>query len=162
MIIAFSGHRPNKLQYLGGYDLSHANYNLLRKQIAEVLIEKRCTKVISGMALGIDQLAVQISLALEIPFIAAVPYLGQEKMWPMTSQEEYHALLKRAEEVVVVSGGSYAAFKMQNRNIWMCDNCDLLIAVWDGDSTGGTSNCVNYAKSIHKEILIINPKDFIL
>ncbi len=45
---------------------------------------------------------------------------------------------------------------MDKRNKWMVDNCDLLIAVWNGTS-GGTANCVNYAKSINKQIIIINP-----
>ena len=41
----------------------------------------------------------------------------------------------------------------------MVDNCDLLIALWDGKSKSGTTNCVNYAKNkLKKDILIINPK----
>ena len=46
--------------------------------------------------------------------------------------------------------------KMQTRNEWMVNHCDKLIAVWNG-SDGGTGNCVNYAKSINKEIIYINP-----
>ena len=48
---------------------------------------------------------------------------------------------------------------MQIRNQWMVDNCELLIAVFDGTS-GGTANCVNYAKSIRKNTVVINPNGY--
>jgi len=41
----------------------------------------------------------------------------------------------------------------------MVDNCDKLVAVWDG-TKGGTSHCVGYAKKQGKEIIRINPEDF--
>jgi uncharacterized phage-like protein YoqJ len=44
---------------------------------------------------------------------------------------------------------------MQIRNEWMVDRCDKLIAVWDG-SKGGTGNCVDYAKSVNKDIFRID------
>ncbi len=40
----------------------------------------------------------------------------------------------------------------------MVNNCDMLIAVWDG-SDGGTANCVKYAQSKGVDIRIINPKE---
>ena len=54
--------------------------------------------------------------------------------------------------------GGYAAWKMQKRNQFMVDHSNLLIAVWDG-SSGGTSNCVAYAKKIGLQIVLFNPKD---
>jgi len=47
---------------------------------------------------------------------------------------------------------------MNERNIWMVDNCDFLISVWDGTS-GGTKNCVDYAISKKKDIIRIDPKN---
>ena len=49
---------------------------------------------------------------------------------------------------------------MQERNEWMVNNCDVLIAVWDGTS-GGTANCVKYAESLQLDIRRINPKELI-
>lgn len=40
------------------------------------------------------------------------------------------------------------------RNKQMVDNCDILIAFWDGES-GGTKMTINYAKSIHVPVKII-------
>lgn len=154
MTVAFTGHRPDKL---GGYLVPNKIYNFVCSRIKETLIELRPSKIITGMALGVDQWAANIAIELSIPFIAAVPFDGQERAWPDHSQEFYHSLLKNAEEKIVISKGSYAAYKMQVRNKWMVDHCDILVAVWDG-SNGGTKNCVNYAESIGKKIVFINPK----
>jgi uncharacterized phage-like protein YoqJ len=45
---------------------------------------------------------------------------------------------------------------MQKRNEYMVDKCDKLLAVWNG-TTGGTHNCIKYAKSKGKEIILLNP-----
>jgi uncharacterized phage-like protein YoqJ len=154
MIVAFTGHRPDKL---GGYKLPNPTYQFVCQQIEQALKELQPEKVISGMALGVDQWAANIAHKLGIPFIAAVPFTGQEKAWPAPSQKTFNTLIKLASEVVIVSEGGYAAYKMQIRNEWMVDRCDKLIAIWDG-TPGGTGNCVKYAQSKNKEIFYINPR----
>jgi uncharacterized phage-like protein YoqJ len=154
MIVAFTGHRPDKL---GGYKLPNPTYLRVCQKIDTALKEIKPDKVITGMALGIDQWAASIAHKLGIPFLAAIPFEGQEKAWPEASQKTFRLLRKLASEEVIVSPGSYSVDKMQTRNIWMVDNCDKLIAVWDG-TKGGTGNCVEYAKSINKEIYYIDPR----
>jgi uncharacterized phage-like protein YoqJ len=153
MIGAFTGHRPDKL---GGYKLPNPTYVKVCKEIDWLLRELNPEKVISGMALGVDQWAANIARKLEIPFIAAIPFENQESKWPLRSQRAYHLLLKYASEKVIVSPGGYEVAKMQVRNRWMVDNSDFLIAVWDG-SKGGTANCVEYAETIGRKIYRIDP-----
>ncbi len=153
MIIAFTGHRPNKL---GGYNLPNPTYIHVCQQIDKHLREFKPEKIISGMALGVDQWAANIAIKLKIPFIAAVPFEGQEKKWPDSSQIIYQKLLSKAHDIVYTSESGYSSHKMQIRNMWMVDQCDLLIGIHDGTS-GGTANCIAYAKTVGKEILIINP-----
>jgi|SRR6185369_2948528 len=154
MIVAFTGHRPDKL---GGYKLPNDTYIKVCRDIDWLLKELNPEKVISGMALGVDQWAANIAYKLGIPFVAAIPFEGQELAWPEASQKTYRILRKLASEEVIVSPGGYSADKMQVRNIWMVDNCDSLIAVWDG-SKGGTGNCVEYAKSVDRKIYQIDPR----
>lgn len=154
MIIAFTGHRPDKL---GGYKLPNPTYIHVCRQIDKALKEFQPDECVSGMALGIDQWAANICVRLKIPFIAAIPFAGQEKMWPERSKRIYSVLLSKAASMVTISDGSYAPSKMQTRNEWMVDRCDKLIAVWDG-SAGGTGNCVKYAESIKKDIFYISPR----
>ncbi len=155
MIAAFTGHRPDKL---GGYNVPNPIYIHVCQQIEKALKELKPDKIISGMALGVDQWAAYIAHKLEIPFIAAIPFAGQESAWPQRSQTTYRHLLKLASEQVIVSPGKYNRQKMQIRNEWMCDRCDKLIAVYNGDTSGGTFNCVQYAIGAGKDIYYIDPK----
>lgn len=156
MIVAFTGHRPNKL---GGYELPNPTYIKVCQEIEKNLKKLKADKIVSGMALGVDQWAAFIACKLKIPFIAAVPFEGQEKKWPQKAQNIYIKLLNQASEIIIVSPGGYSVDKMQTRDEWMVDNCDKLIAVWDG-SKSGTGNCVSYAKSVKKaeDIIYINPR----
>lgn len=153
-VIAGTGHRPSSI---GGYSLPNPTYNFVCQQTEKILLKEKPDKVISGMALGFDMWLANIALRLSIPLVAAVPCIGQERLWNQQSQRAYNILLNKASEVNIVSEGNYTAQKMQIRNEWMVDNSNILIAVWNG-SSGGTSNCINYAKSKNKEIIFINPK----
>ena len=154
MIVAFSGHRPDEL---GGYQLPNPTYIHVCQETEKLLLELKPDKCISGMCIGYDQWAANICVKLGIPFTAAVPFEGQESIWPEASQKIFHVLLKKAADKVVVSEGGYTAAKMQVRNEWMVDHCDVLIAVYNGADSGGTFNCIQYAKSIDKKIIFIDP-----
>src|SRR5713101_7434394 len=147
--IAFTGHRPNKLS---GYKLPNPTYTYVCQQLEKTLLELKPDKAISGMALGVDQWAAHICVKLGIPFIAAVPCDNQDSRWPEASKKTYQLLLKKAAEIVVVSPGAYTHECMQKRNEWMVHHCDKLIGVWDG-SSGGTMNCINFARGIGREII---------
>lgn len=153
MTIAFTGHRPQKL---GGFIIPNPTYNHICSEIRAALIKFEPTEVISGMALGVDQWAAEIALDLGIPLCAALPFVGQEAVWPQVSQDHWRKLFLKATRTVVVSPGAYSARKMQKRDEWMVDNCDKLIAVWDG-SQSGTGNCVHYAKGKDVDIFYIKP-----
>lgn len=160
MIVAFAGHRPDKL---GGYKLPNPVYTQVCRQLEKTLKELGPTKAISGMALGVDQWAAMICVKLGIPFIAAVPFPGQESKWPESSQHTYKLLLKKADDIVIVSDAPFKASKLQKRNEWMVDQLadpeDRLVAVFDG-TDGGTCNCVKYAEKHDKQIIRIDPTNF--
>lgn len=154
MVMSLTGHRPHKLgnEYDGG-PISTA----LFKELQVLLAHYKPEKIISGMALGADQIWADAALKMGIPVIAAVPCDNQDKMWPSKSQEKYRKMLSHCAEVHIVCPGPYAGWKMQKRNEWMVDNSDILIAVYDG-STGGTANCVKYAEKYSREIIYITPE----
>lgn len=146
MIVCATGHRPNKL---GGYGLE---VKVRLEYLAFTWLDlHKPNKAISGMALGWDQAFAKAAIKLNIPLVAAIPFTGQEQAWPRSSQEEWKSIVDEAYEVVVVSSGGYATWKMQKRNEWMVDNSDLVLALWDG-SSGGTGNCVKYANKVSKPI----------
>ena len=148
MILGVTGHRPDKL---GGY----------KPEVTSKLVELaiHCLRdikpevVITGMALGWDQIIAASCFYLSLPFIAAVPFKGQEVMWPEQSRREYELLLAKAEYVEIVSPGGFSAAKMQVRNEWIVNRSGKILALWNG-TPGGTANCVRYAKQ--NKVPVIN------
>lgn len=157
--VAITGHRPNKLS--NDYDLKSPLIDKIHLSILDTLesIDKEMKIIpITGMALGIDTLYALIAIELDLPFIAAIPCLNQESKWIEKSKKVYREIINNPLCTIhYVTDGEYNHSCMQKRNEWMVDNCDQLIAVWDGTS-GGTANCVEYAKTTLKPIHRINPR----
>lgn len=141
MIICGTGHRPDKL---GGY--SDEVFYKLVGLAREAIQEQKAIGVISGMALGWDQALAHAAIVLRVPFVACIPFKGQERSWPNDSQARYNHLMEKAHRIIVACDGGYAAWKMQKRNELMVDNAQLVVALWNGTS-GGTGNCIRYANS---------------
>ena len=147
MIISFSGHRSQKI---GGFVLPNPTYISICKQTAAILQELKPEKCISGGALGYDQYSAFVCLKLGIPYDLAIPFEGFEKRWTEQSKRAFQALRNKAAKTVIIEKEfSIAAY--QRRNEFLVDNCDLLVACWNG-TPGGTANCVRYAESIGKPI----------
>lgn len=151
-VYAFTGHRPNKLN---GYQIPNPTFDKIYSAITELLIRDRPDEVISGMALGVDQWACDIAQDLHIPVTAAIPFIGQEAIWPEKSKAIYRTLLGLCTKQVIVSEGEYSARKLQVRNEWMVNHSTHLVAVWNGSTEGGTYNCIKYAQKVNKEIIFI-------
>lgn len=179
MIITFTGHRPDKL---GGYDFFSPLNNEIRKYFGNFLNKyiRNYTNIqfITGGAIGFDQMAFHIckilrddiytkeSIILEL----AVPFKKQYMMWNDVDKQRHFEHIKLADKVTEVDTLEkykcdkvpiewYHRDKMQLRNMYMVDNADLVIALWN-NSKGGTANCINYAKKLKKEVIIINPSIF--
>lgn len=158
MRIAVTGHRPNKLN--NEYNLNGPMSLWIKKKLYEVIEAEKPTQIISGMALGVDTIWALSAIEHKIPLLAAIPFEGQEKIWPQESKDLFNYILNHPETTkYIVSEGVYAPYKMQIRNKWMVDNCDVLVGVFDG-TAGGTKNCVTYANSVNKKTIIIDPKDY--
>lgn len=159
MHFALTGHRPNKLN--NEYSLDGVVSIQLFEQLQAIIDKHSPTHLISGMALGADMIWAILAIKNNLNLIAAIPFIGQESKWPQTSVDLYNEILAYPKCVKkIVCEGGYAVWKMQKRNEWMVDNCNMLVAVWDG-TDGGTANCVRYAKNKigdEKIIRIIPPK----
>lgn len=158
MIVSFTGHRSDKI---GGWNLPNPTYISICRQIEKILRDLKPSECISGMALGFDSYAANVCINIGIPFIAAIPFIGQEKAWPEKSQKTYNKLLSKAKEIVIVSDGGYSAAKMQIRNEYLVNNCNILVSCFRlGETSGGTFNCIQYAKKVNKQIIAVDPDMF--
>ena len=157
-----TGHRPEKLAF--GYDESHPDCIALKENLSDCvrrLIEWGYTTFISGMAQGSDIFFAEAVLSARqahkaIRLLAAVPYKGQERRWAPAYKRRYRSILRRADEVVVLSP-HYQQGCFMHRNRFMVDNSSLLIAVYTGQG-GGTGNTISYAASKDLSILWFNPQ----
>jgi len=165
MKICITGHRPAGMPPQYGYDIHNAAWEKLRKAFRDVLLflaEKHGPVTIyTGMALGVDQAFAEIVLRLRdagcgVFCSAAVPCYNQEGKWPVENRELYHKILARCDTVDYVTKERYTPTCMEDRNRWMVDRSDLVIAVWNG-RRGGTKNCVDYARANGRKILRICP-----
>lgn len=173
--VCFTGHRPNKL---GGYDWNtHKNKDIMI-ELESIIIsivnkyQNEDIRFICGGALGIDQMAFHICNNLKSKFNRislelAIPFKQQANAWIDESVKIYELQKSQADIVTyvdtidkyIIKGyevDKYYPAKMQKRNEYMVNQSDIVVAVWDG-SSGGTGNCVRYAKKINKEIIFLNP-----
>lgn len=156
--IAVTGHRP---KMLWGYDLNHPKYLFLKDEFKKILIEKKCSEAITGMALGADMVYALAVLELkeqgyDIKLHCAVPCEGQSSRWSASSQRMYQSILDKADKITWVSHERYRPELMHRRNCFMVDEADMIIAVWNGENSG-TGHCVSYAQSQMKTVICISP-----
>lgn len=154
--LGITGHRPDKL---GGYGFSSLSHQIKWK-MELFFVEKNPIRVISGMALGTDQWAVEVALKLNIPVLALIPCLDQERFWPPQAKAYYRELMdnirRRDGQVEYVSAQPYSHGCMNRRNQALVEASSEILAVWDG-SKGGTSDCVRKARHSGLPITILNP-----
>lgn len=169
MVICATGHRSDKLGCGKGDDWSSKSPKLqpVRQKIEaklrnildfQILAGETKFELISGMALGVDQLFFSVGHQLRkeyaeqgvaIVLTAAVPCIEQDGIWKDDCKISYAAMLKAADKKVRISNKKYENDKgcMQRRNRFMVANADMVLAYHDG-SEGGTKNCIDYAKSV--------------
>lgn len=175
--IAITGHRPD---LLGGYNWNTTKNKkimaALEDAIEKQIVENDYKRFICGGALGTDQMAFHILTQLkeykyhDLELIVAVPFKDQPKPWNEKDRLLYYMQLDYADQVVYVdelpeyqlknaSVGVFNIRKYLNRNNYMVDNSDLVIAVLKGENkkSTGTSKCLEYAVRLQKPIIIINP-----
>jgi uncharacterized phage-like protein YoqJ len=162
MIIAVTGHRPQKFAPPNTHDLlTHPAVRQVEANVRGIVkwtIEQmKPTWLISGMALGVDQWAAEQAIEMGLPVLAAIPCRNQEQFWGPVARSNYNALLSKCSNVQLVTDGPYQKHVMQTRNMWMVDRANMVLAVFDG-TEGGTANCVKYAIQSRRKILRFDPR----
>ena len=159
---AFTGHRPARYSF--GYDEEHDACKqlkeVLRMQIA-LLFDAGGTTFFSGMALGADTWLAETVLSMretrpKIKLIAVLPCETQANKWSAEQRERYFDILANCDEVITLNT-DYTPSCMQERNRYMVDHADYLLAVYDNTNRGGTAYTVRYAQEKKREIISIHP-----
>lgn len=130
-----TGNRPQKFPWEYGKGKEHRKYLADMAGQIEELIENGYTYFISGGALGVDQDFANAVLKAkktrkDIKLEIAVPCKTQAARWGKIQQLYYRLILKRADNVVTLSE-DYTRTCMLERNKYMVDKADLVLAYWN-------------------------------
>lgn len=158
---AFTGHRPHRLPFHSEEDPSCILLKAFLAEQIEGLIQGGVKYFLSGMAMGIDLWAAEIVLKLRrenphLKLICVLPCPSQADSWDLPMKERYSSILAQSDKQIIVSP-VYGPGCMRQRDRWMVEYADLLLAVYDGISKGGTAYTLQYAISKKKPIVLIDP-----
>jgi uncharacterized phage-like protein YoqJ len=164
----FTGHRKLGEAYYNSNSPS-TEWHTLRQYMDQVVKDMidapyNVDHFISGLAIGVDLLAAEsvayvrvFAKGKVVKLTGAMPFPSQPNKWPESTRQHWHNVCQLCNEVVSVSADPYSPQKMQVRNEWMVDLSDYVIAVWNGEKSGGTWNCMSYALGKNKSVLAIQP-----
>ena len=159
---AFTGHRPSKLPWR--YDETSPQFLAFRAALETritALSETGTVHFLSGMAEGTDLVCAEIVLSLRqknpaVKLHCILPFVEQANHWSAFSRERYQAILSQADSVIYVSR-TYTRNCYLDRNHFLVDYSNVLLAVYNGMPRSGTGMTVRYARKLGRELWIMDP-----
>ncbi len=134
-----TGERPPGL---GGYDrdnpLARGAQEWLLALLGVQLGEHRDLHVLTGLALGAEQLAAEAALTAGVPFTAVLPFPDPDRKWPAASRRRYRDLLEGAAGRVVLARASPASAAaagaaLGRRDDWLARQAHQAAVIWNGE-----------------------------
>lgn len=159
----FIGYLPESLPLK--MNEKHPDYvkltELLCQDIERLIMEERVQHFVSGMDIGIDQIAAKIVLKLkekypQITLESAIPYEEQAVDWTEDQRDEYFYIASQCDKETILQG-AYTPDCFSKRNEYMVNHSMYVIAVWNG-SSNITKYTVMCARRLNRHLTIINPE----
>ena len=157
---AFTGHRPQKFPWR--YDETDERCVKLKEALVEQiekLVADGFMDFLSGMAEGVDTWTAEIVLALRkqnpaLKLHCVLPCREQADKWSDSARERYRNILEQADSIVYVNR-VYKQNCMLERNHFLVDHADFLLAVYNGEQRGGTAATVRYAQKKGRNVIML-------
>ncbi len=116
---------------------------------------------ISSVASGADTLFLEAAEALSLPSKLILPFSKDRFKNDFSASDWQRAeqQLARAIECSVVEPCESATAAYWEAGVQTVEDCDLLLAVWDGQiasGIGGTAEVVSYAQALGKQVIVID------
>lgn len=143
MKITVTGHTPPRLRGKEKIISQWLYYKLI-----ELKEQEPITAAYNGMSPGGDQLFALQCIQLDIPVYCVFAYDKKEY-----NSNELYIIARAAGSVALQSKPSRDSY--YRRDCFIVDNCDVLIALWDGIPHGGTYTTVDYARRVGKPIIYL-------
>ena len=148
MTCSFTGHRQISAE-------ARPSLKALLDKAVEYAYSEGCRTFICGGALGFDTMAARAVISFrmkhsDVRLVLALPCLDQDAMWSEAQKNSYSFTLEAADEVIYVSE-EYTKSCMAERNAYLANKCDILIA-YSGRSNSGAAQTVRMAEKQNKRI----------
>ena len=174
--IGVTGHRPAKLAR--GDKLEHAVRTTLARLMDRLrairlahpeiyAADEQVLRIVSPLAEGADRVVARAGLQAGATLLSPLPFPRDAYLQDFdspASREDFADLLGRAEAVVELGGEREPAGQAMRAyeavGMLVVDQCDILIAIWDGMAaagTGGTAEIVSYARRVGRPVLWLAP-----
>lgn len=167
--LIITGHRPDRLY---GYDLNDSNYQKLAKELVDrcesFILEKDIKYFITGTTLGTEIVAFFAIDFLKkkypnIKNILVIPFKYIYKKWQKDYIDRYNRMLSMADVVIdvdllpeynipYVKKGIYHIQKMGNKNLFLTEIADNVLAFFDNNKWGHTYEFLQLSRYKQKEI----------
>ena len=148
MTCSFTGHRQIAKECRSGL------ISLLDRAV-EYAYSEGCRCFMCGGAIGFDTLAARAVINFrmthsDVRLVLALPCIEQDAKWNETQRNSYNFTLELADEVIYTSE-AYTKTCMAERNRYLAEKCDILIA-YSGKSNSGSAQTVRMAEKCGKRI----------
>ena len=163
-LVVVAGHRPPQL---GGYGPNPVAERV-RDKLGEILAAKRQLHpdlvVLTGLGLGADQLGAEAAADAGLPYVAVLPFPGQEAVWPEPARRRYGELLAGAEGTVLIQATApkskqQAGAALARRDAWLARHADEAVVVWDQDDAGVGRLARSFQDALGEtEVWIVGPE----
>ena len=160
--VCFTGYRPAKLPFkCSPEDHNYLSFCQKAEGLLAGFLQKGAVHFLSGMAQGSDMILAQCALALkaqspDITLECVLPFPAQTKGWGAAGRQMHGDILKKCDKITVISQ-EYTPQSYMQRNRYLVDNSEAVVAVYDGQK-GGSKNTLDYAFKMGRQVMIINPQ----
>lgn len=158
MKVALTGHRPERLG-MPDNELDD-KWNKIRDWIVNNLIQMFRTTLLEddsldvycGMATGSDILFGMSSIFLKVGIVPLKLHCVLPCKNYNSSHKYYNDIKLFADEWIELSEEFYKGCDSV-RDQYMVDHCDVLLAIWDGNQSGGVWSTIRKAQKAGKQII---------
>lgn len=156
-----------KIGIIGHRDLSKKNLYKYQKKILKILLKFKMkysnVQIITPLADGADRMVIFQAKKIGIEFQTILPMEKSEykKDFTYISKKEFDYLLSISKNIKILTNKMNCITrnqKYENAGKYISDNCDILLALWDGkynNLKGGTSETIKYHLKNKKELYYI-------
>ena len=128
----------------------------LPRVLRKLAADHDTTTLISGMAVGADQLAARAAIDTGMDLWSYLPHPQQADRWPPSARERWTRLRAAAARHVVLADG-YDVANLHNRNRLMIRDSSAIVVIHDpARTTGGTHEALHTADTMRRTVIRMN------